>query len=58
MHDGDTGSVNAVLTDEGTKEIKLLLSQARYYVSPDGGMTYSASNDISDLTIKHLTMDM
>ena len=48
-------SATAVLTDDGIDEIKQLLSNKDYYVGVDGAITFSSSNDISDLVFAEMS---
>lgn len=54
--DGDMMSYLPVLTDEGRKDVMALLNDVSYYVSAEGGLNFSASNVISDLVFRELTM--
>lgn len=54
-YDGDTVGFNVVYTEESISEIKKLLASKEMYLTPDGEMTYSANNDVLDLTLSHLT---
>lgn len=54
-YDGDTVSLNVVYTEESIQEIKQLLSSAKYYLTPEGTMAYSANDDVIDLVLSHMT---
>lgn len=53
--DGDTVSLNVVYTEESIKEITDLLNNSKYYITPDGSMSYSADDDIINLVLAHMT---
>lgn len=48
-------SATAVWTDESKAEIKKTLNSRNYYVSVNGNMAFSASNDITDLVLSSMT---
>ena len=54
-HDGDMCSLTFAMTDESVAEIKALLANRDYYVGVNGEVTFSASNDISDLIFAEMT---
>ena len=51
----DTVSLNAVMTDESKKEIDKILTDPNYYLEADNSFTASASNDVVELIMKHMT---
>ena len=53
--DGDMCSATAVLTADAQAEVRALLNSARYYVSVDGTMNFSANDDIINLTLTCMT---
>ena len=53
--DGDMCSATAVLTKEAQDEVRALLNSAKYYISADGRMSFSASDDIVDLVLSCIT---
>jgi hypothetical protein len=53
--DGDTVSVNAVLTDESIDEIKNMLASKEYYITPTGELTYSPKTTTLELVTASLT---
>ena len=53
--DGDTVSLNVVYTEDAIKEINDLLNSNKYYLSPEGSIAYSASDDIIKLVLAHMT---
>ena len=53
----DTVSLNSVITEESKKEIDDLLRDPSYYLEADNSFTASASNDVVDLVMKHITDD-
>ena len=53
-HDGDMEGSEALLTEESTTEVHELLQKASFYISPRGGATYSFSNNIAELVMKHV----
>ena len=53
--DGDTCSFTCVLTDESISEIEDLLNSKDFYVGVNGKITFSASNDVSDLVFAEMT---
>lgn len=59
LHNGivvyDTVSLNIVYTEESIKEITDLLNNSKYYITPDGSMSYSADDDIINLVLAHMT---
>jgi len=55
--DGDKMSANILLEDESIEEINKFLNSWNYYLTPDGKIAYSVSNDISDICFKTLTKD-
>ena len=54
-YDGDTVSLNIVLTEESIKEIKDYLNNKEFYITPSGELAHSMSIDTIDLVLKHLT---
>lgn len=54
-YDGDTCSATAVWTDEAKAEIGKVLNSRDYYVSISGQMSFSAGNDVTDLTLASMT---
>lgn len=54
-YDGDTVGFNVLYTEESIDEIKKMLASKEMYVTPDGDITYSANNDVIDLTLAHMT---
>jgi len=50
----DTASFNVLYTEEAIKEIDEILVSKKFYITPEGGITYSAESDTLDFTIKHL----
>ena len=54
-YDGDTVSLNIVLTDESIKEIDDYLDNKQFYITPSGDLAHSMSTDTIDLVLKHLT---
>lgn len=54
-YDGDTVGFNVLYTDESIDEIKKMLASKEMYITPDGDITYSANNDVLDLTLAHMT---
>lgn len=55
--DGDKCSVNMLITKESEQEITKVLSQAKFYLSVSGTMQYSASEAISDISLKTFTKE-
>lgn len=53
--DGDTMSATAVWSEESKAEIKKTLNSRNYYVGVNGKMSFSASNDVTDLVLKCMT---
>lgn len=53
--DGDTCSLNIVLTDEANEEIKKLLQSRKYYVDIAGKMNFSAKIDTLEYTLSNMT---
>lgn len=53
--DGDTVSFNVLYTEEAIKEMKDLLNNKKYYITPDGRLVNSASNGPIDMTLQHLS---
>ena len=43
------------MTDEAIEEVADLLSSKDYYVGVNGRITFSSSNDISDLVFSEMT---
>lgn len=52
--DGDMVNFICYFTDEAIEEINKKLKSASYYKSSDGGMAYSASDDIINTVMAHL----
>ena len=48
-------SINVVLEDESILEINNLLNSKEFYISPDGKIVHSMSNDILNLVLLHMT---
>lgn len=46
--DGDKMSFIAIMSEDGRKEILDLFKDRKFYVTPDGNITYSVSNDVLD----------
>lgn len=57
MFDGDTGSVEYLISEDAVKEIDNILNSARQYINPNGGLIYSSGNDITDLVLFNMTGD-
>jgi len=53
--DGDKMSANVVMEEESIEELENILNSAKYYLDENGKLIYSASNDISNLTLKIFT---
>lgn len=53
--DGDTLSVQAVLTEEANKEIEDKLNSAEYYLDSNNEFYFSLSNDILQITLAYMT---
>lgn len=53
--DGDKGNFNIILSEEGNKEAKKLLSKREYYITVEGRLAFSSANHITDLTLMTLT---
>lgn len=53
--DGDTCSLEVVMSDEATAEIDKLLSQRQAFVNPKGGLVASAGIDTVNLVLKNMT---
>jgi hypothetical protein len=53
--DGDMCDLICLLTEEAKDEINAVLNSKNYYVSVDGQMAFSASNDIIDLVVANMT---
>lgn len=53
--DGDKVSFTVMHSKESCSEIKDLLKNRSFYVTPDGKLTYSTSNDVLDYTSKTLS---
>lgn len=53
--DGDTANLTALMTEDAKEEIKKTLASARYYVGINKRMTFSASDEIIDLTLANMT---
>ncbi len=54
-HDGDTASVNAVMTDEAIAESKRKLLDPIYYLHPAGGFMFSAATEVVNRVILNIT---
>lgn len=54
-HDGDTGSLTGVWTQEGREEIHQLLNSWSYYINASGRMSFSYSDDVLDWGLLSLT---
>jgi hypothetical protein len=55
--DGDTGSGNAVYSDEAITEVKNFLNSKRYYIGTDGKITYSSNTDTVAYVLRNMTGD-
>jgi DNA-directed RNA polymerase beta' subunit len=55
--DGDMCNYTAVLTDEAQEEVKKLLRSKAYYLTIDGTMSFSASDDVVQLVFANMTGD-
>jgi hypothetical protein len=53
--DGDTLSCSYVYSDEGVAEVDKLLGEKTTYISPDGGLTYGSTNDVSEWCLSFMT---
>jgi hypothetical protein len=53
--DGDTCSLNIVLTDEANAEIKKLLKSKKYYIDAAGNINFSAKTDALQYTVASMT---
>lgn len=51
----DTVSLNSILSEEAKNEIDSLLTNSDYYLEADNSFTASASNDVVELVMKHMT---
>lgn len=51
----DTVSLNSILSEEAKNEIDGLLTNSDYYLEADNSFTASASNDVVELVMKHMT---
>lgn len=56
-HDGDQISVNFIMLDEPLEEARKLFEDLKYYISPDGKLTYSCEVDPNKFLMLELTMD-
>ena len=54
-YDGDKMSFIAVWTDEGKEEIKQLMNSWEFYISGEGRMSFSFSDDVIDLILTSMT---
>lgn len=54
-HDGDTVSLNFLLLDDALKERDEVFNSLRYYISPNGEMTYSVNVEPVKLLMQTLT---
>ena len=54
-HDGDTVSLQAILTDEGIEEVTKLLKSKNYYLDNERKMAFSNSADILNATLAFMT---
>ena len=55
-HDGDLVSAIFAITDDARQEVSDLLDKASYYKDiKSGKLLYSASDDVSDLVLSHMT---
>lgn len=52
--DGDTMSFICILTDEAQEEIKEVLASREYYLTPAGGIAFSAEDSIAKLVCFHM----
>jgi hypothetical protein len=48
-------SLVAFLTEDAKEECKRVLNSKDYYLATDGSFAFSASNDIIDLVLAHMT---
>lgn len=55
--DGDTCSLNIVMTDEAQTEIDRYLKSKNYYIGTDGSMNFSAETDIIKYVLGNMTGD-
>ena len=53
--DGDTSSLNSIMTDEGVQEVYDLFKKKEAWVDPRGGMIASANVDTVALVLKNMT---
>jgi len=54
-YDGDTISVQMVLSDEAVTEVTNMLNNKEYYITPDNKFYFSISNDILNVTLAYMT---
>ena len=54
-HDGDTMSLQAVLTDEAVEEVTKLLKSKSYYLDNERKISFTNSSDILDATLAFMT---
>jgi hypothetical protein len=54
-YDGDTVSLNGIMSDEATRECQEYLSSIRSIIGTDGKFFKSASTDLTDITLFNLT---
>lgn len=56
-YDGDTGSLNSVMSVEGTAECEAYLNSTKSLVTPDGKFIKSLQTDLTGLTFFNLSRD-
>lgn len=53
--DGDKMSYTAVWTDDAREELQEILNNWQFYVASSGGMSFSFSDDVIDITLASMT---
>lgn len=53
--DGDVLHLVMAMTEEATKEMEDFLNTREYYISDNGKLYFSASNEVIDSVLKFLT---
>jgi hypothetical protein len=56
-YDGDTGSLNSVMSAEAIEECRTYLKSLKSFISPDGKFIKSAETALTELTFFNLTRD-
>lgn len=56
-YDGDTVSLNILYTDDSIKEINDMLDDKKFYITPDGDITYSIVSDTLKYVVGYMSKD-